>query len=500
MSELAAELALRERLREVVTARLGLELDDARLTELHEVVDERRRARHEELERYVQRLERPEGREELRALADRITVGETYFFRHTAQLSAFVEEVLPALAPAAASRGGLRLLSAGCSSGEEPYTLALLLREHLPRLAPGCRGEVLAVDLSPAALARARRARYSSWSLRQVDPQRRAREWRRAGNEWCLEPAARELVTFEERNLIEPDPAFWLPGRFDAVFFRNVGMYMPPARFREVIERCADSLVPGGFLILGDAETLRGVTQRFELRHTQGAFYYRLRAGAAAAPPVFVRPAPVAAPELDATWVETVQAAAARIERLIARPPPVPPDPPQEREPRWDLAAVTQLLAEDRLDAAQAALEALPSAALRDPAALLLRATVLTNRGRIDAAEAACRALLDVDGLNAGAHYLLALCREQRGDRAGAAELDRTAAHLDPSFAMPQLHLALLARGAGDRRGEQRALRAARDLLAREDTARLAVFGGGFSREALLALCDAGARPDGAPP
>lgn len=493
MSETGLDPQLVERLRALVGERLGLALEEARLPELHQAAEERLRARGASgLEGYLDLLADPvTGPEELRALADRVTVGETYFFRHTAQLAAFTEEILPALAPAAAGRGALRLLSAGCSTGEEPYTLAILLREHLPRLAPGCVGSVLGVDVSPAALTRARRGCYSSWSLRQVDPALREREWRREGREWCVGEGPRRLVAFEERNLIAEDPQLWRPGWYDAVFFRNVGMYMPAARFREVVERCARSLVPGGFLVLGDAETLRSVSTRFELCHTHGAFYYRLREGAPPPPqPPFRARSPQAEPAPlldDASWVGTIQAAAERIERLAAGT-----GSRQATQPPWDLRAVTELLREDRLDAAQEALDALPGAADHDPEALLLRAAVLTNRGQIAAAEAACRQLLAQDGLSAGAHYLLALCREHRGDPAGAAELDRTAAHLDPTFAMPHLHLALLARRQGDQAEERRCLALARDLLSREDGARILLFGGGFTREALLSLCDAG--------
>jgi chemotaxis protein methyltransferase CheR len=119
----------------------------------------------------------------------------------------------------------------------------------------------------------------------------------------------------------------------------------------------------------------------------------------------------------------------------------------------------------------------------------LLNAALLTHRGQLAEAEHACRRLLEVDELSAGAHYLLALCREGAHDRSGATYHDQVAAYLDPVFAMPHLHLGLLARRGGDRPGAQRALEEALPLLQREDTSRLLLFGGGFSREALIALC-----------
>ena len=135
--------------------------------------------------------------------------------------------------------------------------------------------------------------------------------------------------------------------------------------------------------------------------------------------------------------------------------------------------------------------EALPSEALTDPAVLLLHAVLLTHGGLLDKAQGTCRQLLEADGLNSGAHYVLALCREAMGDPVGAVDHDRMAAYLDPRFAMPRLHLALIARRARDLDEMRRELTQAIALLEGEDASRLLLFGGGFGREALIALCQA---------
>jgi chemotaxis protein methyltransferase CheR len=118
-----------------------------------------------------------------------------------------------------------------------------------------------------------------------------------------------------------------------------------------------------------------------------------------------------------------------------------------------------------------------------------LEATLLTHSGRLDAAEDACLRLLLADEFNAGAHYVLALCREHAGQRERACEHDRVAAYLDPDFAMPRLHLGLLAGREGDHTAARNELQQALRLLKREDPSRLLLFGGGFNREALMALC-----------
>jgi chemotaxis protein methyltransferase CheR len=150
---------------------------------------------------------------------------------------------------------------------------------------------------------------------------------------------------------------------------------------------------------------------------------------------------------------------------------------------------VRALLRDERYAEAGAALDRLSPEATADPEALTLRAAVETHRGRLDEAEAACRRLLAADAFNAGAHYLLAMCREAAGDLDAAEHHDQIAIYFDPGFAMAHLHAGLLARRRGDARAAGRLLDQALVLFQREDDARLLLFGGGFGRESLVALC-----------
>ncbi len=131
------------------------------------------------------------------------------------------------------------------------------------------------------------------------------------------------------------------------------------------------------------------------------------------------------------------------------------------------------------------------AAAPDDGDTLLLKAVNASHDGRLDEAEALCRTLLAGDEMSAGAHYVLALCCEGRGDAANAFEHDRIAAYLDPGFAMPRLHMGLSLRRVGQRAAARAELEAAATLLQLEDPARVLLFGGGFLREALIALCRA---------
>lgn len=161
------------------------------------------------------------------------------------------------------------------------------------------------------------------------------------------------------------------------------------------------------------------------------------------------------------------------------------------------LQPALELLRQERLADAMDALNALADGGREDPDAQLLRAVLLTNGGQRAEAETLCGELLEGNAHSAGAHYLLALCREHAGDVRGAVDHDEASIALDGQLAMPHLHLGLLARRLGDRVQSRRYMERALTLLGNEDPARLLLFGGGFTRDALLALCRAELRGAG---
>ena len=479
-----------ERFRSLITGRFGLDFDDGKLGHLAEVLRRRIDETGDSPAAYLRRLDsQGDARVELRALAPELTVSETYFFRGADQLRAFQEAAVPERLRARAPSRSLRILSAGCASGEEPYTLAMLLRDRTQGPEP-IEVSIHGLDLNAGMLGKARRARYATWALRETPPEASARWFREDGRELVLDPAVRDMVTFEERNLAEDDPAFWRPEVLDIVFCRNVLMYFAPEKARAVVAHFARSLVPGGFLFLGSAENLRGLSQDFHLCHTHGAFYYRAKGGAHEEPSL-PRSAPVALDD-HASWAETIRLASDRVSALTTRTEPRAVPSADRRVSRaWDLGSAIELVGRERFSEARAALGALPEESAGDPDVLLLSAVLFTHGGDLAEAEKVCAALLARDEMSAGAHYLLALCREDSGDRKGALEHDRLAIHLDPGFAMPRLHLGLLARRAGDHEAARQDLGQALALLGREDASRLLLFGGGFSRDALVALCRA---------
>ncbi len=486
------------RLRAIVARRLGIAYDESRLDVLADALRASLDAAGSTPARFLQRLASPaSGRDELRSIAARLSVPETYFLRYENQFRAFAEVVLPDRARARADTRQLRILSAGCASGDEAYSVAITVRERLPDLAEW-KVTIVGIDMNSEALEKAARARYTTWSLRETSDSVRDRYFAADGRDYVLDPAIRAMVTFEERNLLDDDPLFWQPASFDVIFCRNVTMYFVPEAARSVIARIEGALVPDGYLFLGHAETLRGVSQAFHLRHTHETFYYQRRGGAEGAFGVLRASdtdAPRLAPavEIGDSWVATIKGASDRIAALARDP--------SRREgaslaavapiARADLGPALALLGQERFTEALAALRDLPSDLRLGPDALLLGAVLLTNRGDLAEAEGLCRQLLERDEFNADAHYLLALCRDHAGDPLGATECDRTALYLDPCFAMARLHLGLVARRSGEFATARVELGLALDLLQREEPSRVLLFGGGFSRETLVRLCRA---------
>ncbi|WP_414640887.1 CheR family methyltransferase [Archangium sp.] len=212
-------------------------------------------------------------RSELDTAIEALTTHETYFFREPRQLKAFTDEVLPKLERRNARTKRLRIWSAGCSSGEEAYTVAMLIKES--GRFEDWDVEVHGTDISRRVLATARQAEYGPSALRATPPEKLARYFTQVGpNRVRVRDDIRAWVSFGHNNLQEPDPSL-LVSRTDAVFCRNVMIYFDTPARQRVLRLIYDKLVPGGYLMLGHSENLINLSADFELVHLRGDLVYR---------------------------------------------------------------------------------------------------------------------------------------------------------------------------------------------------------------------------------
>jgi chemotaxis protein methyltransferase CheR len=209
---------------------------------------------------------------ELDEAVDLLTTNETYFFREDYQLRAFKNEVLPILASDAASRRRLSIWSAGCSTGEEVYTIAILIAES--GLFNGWDVRVYGSDISRRCVAAARRGIYGASAFRAVGPEvKRAYFMDRADGSHVID-RIRQNCHFGHLNLMDTERVR-VVGRVDAVFCRNVLIYFDQRSRKKVIDMFYERLIPGGFLFLGHSESLLNVSTAFELVHLSEDLVYR---------------------------------------------------------------------------------------------------------------------------------------------------------------------------------------------------------------------------------
>ncbi len=215
----------------------------------------------------------PKRQRELEEAAELLTTNETYFFREKAQLRAFTEDILPAMAAARRTRRRLRIWSAGCSSGEEAYTVAMLMLES--HLFEDWRLDVFGTDISRAVLATARRGTYRQHALRETETRFIRRYFERTDEgAMRVTDAVRRIVSFGHLNLVDPQ-MIGLVGEMDVIFCRNVLIYFGAEVKRKLISSFYDHLSPGGYLLLGHSESLLNLSTDFELVHLEHDLVYR---------------------------------------------------------------------------------------------------------------------------------------------------------------------------------------------------------------------------------
>lgn len=213
------------------------------------------------------------------ALARVITIGETYFMREKPAMQFFRQIIIPEI-ERRRQRNQLpyRIWSAGCSSGEEPYSLAILLKEHSPHFDAG-DVTILATDVNPDALHKARKGAYTAWSFRETDPSIQNAYFTKVDKHWIIKPEIKQMVQFATLNLVledYPSPSNGTAG-IDLIFCRNVLMYFEAKTIHDVVSRFNQGLAAGGWLVTSQVELNDEYFDLFgKIAHAGGFFYRRL--------------------------------------------------------------------------------------------------------------------------------------------------------------------------------------------------------------------------------
>jgi len=386
-------------------------------------------------------LSAPLTRSQIEVLASHLTVGETYFFRDKRSFEALEQHILPALLHACGhTERRLRIWSAGCSTGEEAYSIAMLLDRLIPD-PEKWNVTILATDINPAFLGKAAAGVYGEWSFRDTPAWIRARHFKPGKNaRFEIQPRIRKRVTFSYLNLADDVyPSLTNnTNAMDVILCRNVLMYFTAARAKQVIENFHRSLADGGWLIVSPAETSTSLFSGFTPANFPGAILYRKPANPQTPAVATAYPADLLPETLPPESLVADMALATALHEM-----PLNPDGPALQSGAWSA----------------------PEAG--DSAALSRTARACANQGKLGEAAEWCEQAIAADKLNPAYPYLLASIRQEQGQYDLAVQSLMRALYLDPDFVLAHFALGNLRLVQGRSREAERHLRNALALLQR---------------------------------
>ena len=438
-----------ERLRDLIHTASGINVDEERLDALRiSLLARGTRLGCPDLDDYLRVL--ATDARELDELLELVTINETSFFRFPQQFDALRTVVLPELMGRAERDGRrLRIWSAGCSTGEEAYSIAMALADA--GVSAVGRAVVLGTDVSTRALEAARAAIYGRRAVVNVPAEALAQHFEPVDGGYRVTPRVTSLVEFRQHNLVSDLGPEGAQGPWDAIFCRNVTIYFRLESTERVIGRFFDALVPGGYLFIGHSETLTPFDTGFEMIEVGGVYLYR-------------KPLDGPAGASTSTSRSLADRAARRGvqagEAASGRKPPVPPRRPAA------------------------------GARLGNPTEALDDAHRSADAGDLDAAAAACERALADDPLLVGARYLLAVVRQRQGRTELALEEFRRTVYTDPDFALAHLSMANIHKAEHRWDAAARGYENTLGALTRSPKGPWTAFLGGFRVELLVASCE----------
>ena len=395
-------IVLFDGLAQLAAQRIGLRIPDDAHDRFAGILRERaRRLGCTALEDYRNFLAGNRATEEWEELARTFTTGETFFFRDHGQFDLMRLRLLPELIERHRSDKTLRLWSAGCASGEEAYSLAMLMDMLLPEH-DGWNILILGTDIDSEAIAKAQRGRYGRWSFRMVPPEIQQRYFHLEDNEWILDERIRRMVTFRVSNLVrEPFPDLRSELHdIDMILCRNVFIYFVAAAVTAVAAKFAATLREGGYLLPAHTELIGHAAQELKSRLLAEGVVYQRNSECG------VRSAESGAAVLNP------QSAIRNPHSNVPPPAPIP--------------------------------------ATHNDEALLEQARAHADRGEFDLAEQVCSKALAINPLAATPYFLLAQLAQAKGDFELAKECLKKAIYLDPCFVAAYLEQAALYERTGD--------------------------------------------------
>jgi chemotaxis protein methyltransferase CheR len=385
----------------------------------------------------------PLSREQIEILASHLTIGETYFLREKRSLEVLREDILPETISARRGDGRqLRIWSAGCSTGEEPFSVAILL-DAMGTALRDWNISIIATDINPRALGRAAEGVYGGWSFRNPPPGFREKYFRKTGDgRFEILPQFRGMVSFSYLNLAEDVYPSLMnnTNAMDVILCRNVLMYFTPELAKKVVERFHRSLVDGGCLIVSPCEASQELFAQFKAVNLPDAVFYRKQGAGIGELKVEGR---------KSSFPQSILSLPPSAESLLPPPqpppktlPPVRPIIPREQTPYEEALALYE---RGLYPEAEERLAVLLQKDQGDVKASVLLCRICANQGKLAEARMLLERAISADKLNPGLHYLHAMVLQEQGAVDGAIASLKRALYLDQDLVLAHFSLANLA-------------------------------------------------------
>lgn len=441
-------------------------------------------------------------------LANDLTVNETHFFRNEGQFQALYTHVLPQLIERRRHLKTLRIWSAGCSSGEEPYSIAMLLRTLLPDVEEWSI-TILGTDVNTESLDRARKGVYGQWAFREAQ----AKEWQSRffnpiGRRFEIAPEVRDMVTLRRLNLVEDTYPSYDSNTvlMDLILCRNVTIYFDTPTTQTITDRFYESLTDGGWLVVGHSEHSLGTYRRFQARSFSGAILYQ-RTGTPTEWPAdwewLVGTMPEVGTGLDCTvdrvpemYAESIPTDVSPPNETILQPTGSAQDfgrPDQQAEhaleealpgvtpDRDPIETARELLDLGHSEQARDLLLSIASDELSDGTVRVLLGQACANLGLWNEAEGWCREAIFAEPLSLQAHYVLSLVLQHQGEFQAAIEAMKKVVYIDRTYILGHFGLADLYRSSNQIPQALKSLDNARRLLEARSGPELVPDSGGIT-------------------